>query len=98
MTTPSVLGADLVFRALADPHRRDLLDILQTRGPQTLSALCANRGLSRQAISKHLKVLELARLIRVVRRGRERIHSLTPDPLRAIEPWIVKLGTPGRLT
>jgi uncharacterized protein YndB with AHSA1/START domain/DNA-binding transcriptional ArsR family regulator len=80
---------DEVFRALADPTRRELLDRLNERNGQSLRELCAGLGTSRQAISKHLAVLEDAQLVVAARRGREKLHYLNAAPVNAIaERWI----------
>ncbi|RMI33653.1 ArsR/SmtB family transcription factor [Nocardia stercoris] len=80
---------DDVFRALADPTRRDLLDRLNARNGQTLRELCAGADMARQSVSKHLAILEHAGLITAVRRGRERLHYLNPAPINEIaERWI----------
>ncbi len=80
---------DDVFRALADPARRRLLDRLNARNGQTLRELCAEMGMTRQAVSKHLAVLEEANLVTTVRRGREKLHHLNPAPISDIsERWI----------
>jgi DNA-binding transcriptional ArsR family regulator len=80
---------DAVFRALADPVRRELLDSLRGRGGQTLGELCEGRGMTRQAVTKHLGVLEGANLIATVRRGREKLHYLNPVPIQEIaDRWI----------
>ena len=80
---------DDVFRALADPHRRQLLDRLNTRDGQTLRELCADLDMSRQAVSKHLAILESALLVTTVRRGREKFHHLNPAPIHEIaDRWI----------
>jgi DNA-binding transcriptional ArsR family regulator len=82
---------DLVFKALADPSRRQLLDRLHAKNGQTLSELCERLGMSRQAVSKHLAVLEAANLVATVRRGREKLHYLNPVPIHEIaERWIDK--------
>jgi DNA-binding transcriptional ArsR family regulator len=82
---------DLVFKALADPTRRLLLDRLFTDNGQALGALCAQLAISRQAITKHLHVLEAANLVATARRGREKLHYLNPEPIEAIaERWIGK--------
>lgn len=89
--TSEEAAADAVFRALADKSRRALLDALFQRNGQTLSELCEGRGMSRQAVAKHLAVLETANLIASVRRGREKLHYLNPAPIHAIgERWIAK--------
>lgn len=80
--------ADLVFRALADRSRRLLLDRLRVGNGQTLGALCANLSMSRQAVTKHLRVLEAANLVVTIRRGREKLHYLNPVPIHEIaERW-----------
>jgi uncharacterized protein YndB with AHSA1/START domain/DNA-binding transcriptional ArsR family regulator len=80
---------DDVFRALADPHRRQLLDRLNARNGQTLRELCADLDMTRQAVSKHLAVLESASLVTTVRRGREKFHYLNPAPIHEIaDRWI----------
>ncbi|NEA32433.1 metalloregulator ArsR/SmtB family transcription factor [Streptomyces sp. SID13031] len=81
--------ADEVFRALADPSRRKLLDSLNQRNGQTLSELCAGLEMARQSVSKHLAVLESANLVTTVRRGREKLHHLNAEPINAIaDRWI----------
>jgi DNA-binding transcriptional ArsR family regulator/uncharacterized protein YndB with AHSA1/START domain len=80
---------DDVFRALADSSRRRLLDSLNARNGQTLRELCEGLDMSRQAVSKHLAVLEGADLVTSVRRGREKLHYLNPAPINEIgERWI----------
>ncbi len=80
---------DSVFRALADPGRRRLLDSLNARSGQTLRELCADMDMARQSVSKHLAVLEGAGLVSTVRRGREKLHYLNPAPIADIsERWI----------
>ncbi len=82
---------DEVFRALADPSRRALLDVLYAENGQTLAELCAHLDMSRQAVSKHLAILEDATLIATVKRGREKFHYLNPVPIHEIsERWIGK--------
>jgi DNA-binding transcriptional ArsR family regulator len=75
---------DAVFDALADEHRRGLLDRLRQRNGQSLTELCDRQMISRQAVTKHLKVLEEADLILAVRRGRARLHYLNPVPIHAV--------------
>ena len=78
-----------VFRALADPSRRRLLDDLNERGGQTLRELCGGMDMARQSVSKHLAVLEDAGLITTVRRGREKLHYLNAAPIGEIaDRWI----------
>lgn len=82
---------DKVFRALADPTRRKLLDRLFAENGQTLGQLCERVAMSRQAVTKHLLLLEDANLVAVVWRGREKLHYLNPVPINAIaERWIGK--------
>jgi DNA-binding transcriptional ArsR family regulator len=82
---------DLLFKALADPGRRKLLDVLHANDGRTLNELCAHLDMSRQAVTQHLNLLEAANLIAVVWRGREKLHFLNPVPLQEIyERWIVK--------
>jgi DNA-binding transcriptional ArsR family regulator len=89
---------DTVFRALADPGRRLLLDRLRADNGQTLGQLCAHLDMTRQAVTKHLKVLEEASLVVTFRRGREKRHYLNPVPIHQIaERWIGKFER-GRLT
>ena len=84
-------AVDGVFRALADKNRRALLDALFRRNGQTLSELCEGRGMSRQAVTKHLAILESANLVVTLRRGREKLHYLNPAPIHEIgERWISK--------
>jgi uncharacterized protein YndB with AHSA1/START domain/DNA-binding transcriptional ArsR family regulator len=80
---------DDVFRALADPSRRVLLDMLNERNGQTLRELCAGLQMARQSVSKHLAVLEAANLVTTVRRGREKLHYLNAAPINELsERWI----------
>jgi DNA-binding transcriptional ArsR family regulator len=82
---------DLVFKALADPTRRKMLDRLHADNGQTLGQLCADLGMSRQGATKHLALLEEADLVVAVRRGREKLHYLNPAPIEAIaDRWIGK--------
>lgn len=77
-----------VFEALADPTRRDLLDRLRASRPLSLTELAAPLPMTRQAVAKHLAALEATGLIRVRRRGRERLHALDPRPLKQVERWL----------
>ena len=87
----SVMEADAVFRALADASRRDLLDRLFVRNGQTLMELCEGLAMTRQAVSKHLGILEEASLVVAVKRGREKLHYLNPVPIAEIaDRWIGK--------
>ena len=87
---------DAVFKALADASRRELLDRLRADNGQTLNELCARLAksgatMTRQAVSKHLGILEEANLVATVRRGREKLHYLNPVPIHEIgERWIGK--------
>jgi DNA-binding transcriptional ArsR family regulator len=82
---------DEVFKALADASRRELLDRLRADNGQTLGELCARLAMTRQAVSKHLAILEEANLVAVVWRGREKLHYLNPVPIHDIaDRWIVK--------
>lgn len=82
-----------VYRAVADSHRRLLLDALRDQGDQSLTALCDGLQITRQAVSKHLAVLEEADLIRVRRQGRERLHSLNAAPLQDMARWAATYST-----
>src|SRR3954447_26889894 len=82
---------DKVFKALADPTRRKLLDRLHAENGQTLGDLCQRVAMSRQAVTKHLAQLEEANLVSTLRRGREKLHYLNPVPIHQIaERWIGK--------
>ncbi len=86
---------DDVFRALADPTRRSLLDELHKRDGQTLGQLEERHAMTRFGIMKHLKVLENARLVVTRRRGREKLHFLNPVPIRLIhDRWVGKYAEP----
>ena len=85
------METDAVFRALADASRRDLLDRLFARNGQTLTELCDGLAMTRQAVSKHLGILEEANLVTAVKRGREKLHYLNPVPIAEIaDRWIGK--------
>ncbi len=82
---------DEVFKALADASRRELLDRLRANNGQTLNELCARLDMTRQAVSKHLGILEEANLVATVKQGREKLHYLNPVPIHDIaERWIGK--------
>lgn len=84
-----------VFRALADPSRRELLDRLRERNGQTLRELCAGLDMARQSVTKHLAVLEAANLVGTVRRGREKLHYLNAAPINDLaERWIRQYDRP----
>jgi DNA-binding transcriptional ArsR family regulator len=86
-----VKDVDAVFKALADPSRRELLDRLFARSGQTLSELCAGIDMARQSVSQHLGVLAEANLISVQWQGREKLHYVNPVPIHGIyERWIRK--------
>ena len=82
---------DAVFAALADSTRRQLLDRLIQTGGQTLSELCGGLQMTRQAVAKHLGILEAANLVATRRQGREKLHYLNAVPIQEIsERWIAK--------
>jgi DNA-binding transcriptional ArsR family regulator len=86
---------DLLFKALADPSRRKLLDLLHAHDGRTLNELCGNLNMTRQGVTQHLDVLEAANLVATARRGREKLHFLNPVPLQEIyERWIAKFEKP----
>jgi len=88
---------DTVFRALADASRRQLLDRLHNKNGQTLGGLCEGLAMSRQAVTKHLAILEEANLVATKRQGREKLHFINPVPINDIaERWIGKFER-GRL-
>jgi DNA-binding transcriptional ArsR family regulator len=82
---------DEVFKALADVSRRSLLDRLHARNGQTLNELCEGLAMTRQAVTKHLLILEEANLVTTIKHGREKLHYLNPVPIHQIgERWIRK--------
>src|ERR671931_786758 len=86
---------DLLFKALADPSRRKLLDLLHAHDGRTLNELCEYLDMTRQGVTQHLAVLEAANLVAPVWRGREKLHFLNPVPLQEIyERWISKFEKP----
>src|ERR687891_783117 len=86
---------DAVFKALADPTRRSLLDELFNEDGQTLSALERRFPMTRLGVMKHLRVLEEARLVVTRRRGREKLHFLNPVPIRLVhDRWVSKYTDP----
>jgi uncharacterized protein YndB with AHSA1/START domain/DNA-binding transcriptional ArsR family regulator len=90
-----MLVVDRVFRALADPTRRRLLDSLRREDGQTLGRLCADLAMARQSVTQHLGVLQEAGLVTVVRRGREKWHYLNPVPLHEMrQRWIAPFEEP----
>ncbi len=85
------LHADKVFKALGDPTRRKLLDLLCEKNGQTLGQLCENLDMARQSATQHLGILEAANLVSTVRRGREKLHFINPVPLHEVyERWVRK--------
>src|SRR6201993_1355164 len=86
---------DVLFKALADPSRRKLLDVLHAHDGRTLNQLCERLDMTRQGVTQHLDLLEAANLITTVRHGREKLHFLNPVPLQEIyERWIAKFEKP----
>lgn len=85
------MDADKVFKALGDPTRRKLLDLLCERNGQTLSELCEDLGMTRQSATQHLDLLAAANLVSTVKRGREKLHFINPVPLHEVyERWVRK--------
>ena len=85
------MDADKVFKALADPTRRRLLDRLSEKNGQTLGELCDDLDMARQSATQHLGILEDANLLSTVKRGREKLHFINPVPLYEVyERWIKK--------
>jgi DNA-binding transcriptional ArsR family regulator len=92
---PERHDTDLLFKALADPSRRKLLDLLHAHDGRTLTDLCEHLDMTRQGVTQHLDLLEAANLVAIVRRGREKRHFLNPVPLQGIyERWIAKFERP----
>jgi DNA-binding transcriptional ArsR family regulator len=86
---------DEVFKALADPTRRELLDRLRERDGQSLGALEEGLLMSRFGVMKHLRVLEEAGLVTTQKRGREKLHFLNPVPIRLVhDRWVSKYAEP----
>ena len=86
---------DGVFRALADPSRRMLLDRLHARNGQALIELCQDLDMTRQAVAKHVAILEEANLVACRRQGREKLHFINPVPINDIaERWISTFERP----
>ena len=89
------MSDDAVFRALADGSRRQLLDRLHRKNGQTLGELCQGLEMTRQAVTKHLAILEEANLVASKRKGREKLHFINPVPIKDIaERWIGKFEAP----
>ena len=90
-----VRDPDVLFKALADPSRRRLLDLLHAHDGRTLADLCEHLDMTRQGVTQHLALLEAANLVATVRSGREKLHFLNPVPLQEIyERWIAKFEKP----
>lgn len=87
VTHVPVSSPDATFQALADPTRRAVLDLLR-RGSQPAGAIAQAFPVSRPAISKHLRLLRRAHLVREHREGRHRVYDLNPEPLRALDQWL----------
>ncbi len=93
--TRRIEDVDLLFKALADPTRRTLLDLLHAHDGRTLGALCEHLAMTRQGVTQHLGVLEAANLVVTTWRGREKLHFLNPVPLQVIyDRWIAKFEKP----
>ena len=89
--TETGTDTDKVFKALGDPTRRRLLDLLCEANGQTLGQLCAQLDMARQSVTQHLDLLEAANLVSTVRKGREKLHFINPVPLHDIyERWVRK--------
>jgi DNA-binding transcriptional ArsR family regulator len=87
VTYYSVRSPDATFQAIADPTRRAVLDLLR-RGSQPAGAIAQAFPVSRPAISKHLRLLRRAHLVREHREGRHRVYDLNPEPMRAVDAWL----------
>jgi DNA-binding transcriptional ArsR family regulator len=86
---------DLLFKAIADPSRRKLLDVLHDHDGRTLGELCEHLAMARQSVTQHLGLLEAANLVTTHKRGREKLHFLNPVPLQDLyERWIRKFEEP----
>ena len=86
---------DALFKALADPSRRKLLDLLHAHDGRTLNELCEHLDMTRQGVTQHLALLEAANLVATQRQGREKLHFLNPVPLQDLyERWIAKFEKP----
>jgi DNA-binding transcriptional ArsR family regulator len=85
------MDTDKVFKALADPTRRKLLDLLAEKNGQTLGELCDHLAMARQSATQHLGILEEANMVSTIKRGREKLHFINPVPLYEVyERWIRK--------
>ncbi|HEU5398095.1 MAG TPA: metalloregulator ArsR/SmtB family transcription factor [Gammaproteobacteria bacterium] len=88
-------NTDALFKALADPSRRRLLDLLHAHDGRSLNELCEHLDMTRQGVTQHLDILEAVNLVATQRRGREKLHFLNPVPLQEIyERWIAKFEKP----
>jgi DNA-binding transcriptional ArsR family regulator len=87
VTYSSARNSEAAFQAVADPTRRAVLDLLR-RGSQPAGQIASAFPISRPAISKHLRLLRRAHLVREHREGRNRVYQLNPEPLRAVDSWI----------
>ena len=95
MVPYSRIDDDAVFKALADPSRRQILDRLHAQNGQTLGDLCNGLAMTRQAVAKHIAILANANLVSWKRQGRERLHFINPVPINQIaERWIGKFEQP----
>ena len=85
------MDADKVFKALGDPTRTKVLDLLYEQNGQTLGQLCEHLDMARQSVTQHIGILEAANLVSTVRRGREKLHFMNPVPLHEVyERWVRK--------
>jgi DNA-binding transcriptional ArsR family regulator len=85
------MDIDKVFKALGDPTRRKLLDLLFEKNGQTLGQLCEQLDMARQSATQHLEILEAANLVSTVKRGREKLHFINPVPIHEVyERWVRK--------
>jgi DNA-binding transcriptional ArsR family regulator len=90
-----MMDTDKVFKALSDPTRRKLLDLLYEQNGQTLGQLCEHLHMARQSATQHLGLLEAANLVSTSWRGREKLHFLNPVPLHEVyERWVRKFESP----
>lgn len=92
------MDSDKVFKALADPSRRKLLDRLCEKNGQTLAQLCESMDMKRQSVTQHLDLLEEANLVSTVRRGREKLHFINPVPIYEVYGRWVRKFEEGRLS
>ncbi|MCW7461233.1 ArsR/SmtB family transcription factor [Leptospira limi] len=84
-------GTDLIFKAMADPNRRKVLDLLFSKNGQTLTQLCEKLDMQRQSATQHIEILVKANLVTVVWKGREKLHFLNPVPIYEVyERWVRK--------